>query len=239
MEIIPNIYDWDATEGTSDLILLLLNLDSEMTLQNLCLKFLSVNKQYYYSFEALPKHLHGELEMSQGIVSLSQCGVSAWCGDRLVIIGDESDDSPYPPDGEWKEGSIYDMDFPSFQPKVSSKDLSKLQELCKGKDYKVANLDKKEYLDPMAYEMNESESSVLDYADNKHGVVTALIVRLIHSSNQNCGDLGPSITSKGSWAGNRITVCTQDQVHGYKDVSNPDDVKLARQEESYVKCCTM
>ena len=102
IEILVNIYDFNATEGTSCLMLLILNLGTnDMTLQNLCLKHLSENKQYY-SLESLPAHFQRKLE-----VFSSSRGVGAWSCDRLVIIGDESDASPYPPDGEFKEGTTY------------------------------------------------------------------------------------------------------------------------------------
>ena len=266
IEIIPNIYDYDATEGTSCLMLLLLDLGTnEMTLQNSCLKYLCENKQDY-SLGSLPAHLRRDLE----VAFLSQTGVGAWSGDRLVLIGDESKNSPCPPDGEIKEGTIYDMEFPSCrEPTLSYDHRSKLQEFCKGKDYKIVNLDKKEYLNPIAYEKLEEEkrklklekseekecaasnsdsgseeekeeedSTVLDYADNKHGVVTELIIRLVYSTFRQFGDLKPSVTSQGTWAGDRITVCTPDQLEdfeGYRDVSNPHNVELARREDCSCK----
>ena len=75
------------------------------------------------------------------MASLSQCGVGQWAGDRLILIGDE---------GETIKDSInYDMagNFPPVcVPEVNHHSFNKLKKLCNEK------VDKKEYLDPLAYE---------------------------------------------------------------------------------------
>lgn len=116
------------------------------SLQNLCLKFLCNDEQQY---EHLPKHLIKKLD----VTFLSQGLVGEWAGDRLIIAGDYSKLSPFPPHGEWKEGNLYDMVDESEHFSVShaskisnyyddnrGKIRNKLQKLCDGKKYKVVNL---------------------------------------------------------------------------------------------------
>ena len=213
------------------------------TLQNQCLGFLGHNEQQYSpgTFEILPKHLLEKMDVAY----LSQQLVGEWAGDRLIITGDYSEWSPFPPDGEWKKGNLYDFVEKNFSSSHARKIYdcyceneasikSKLQKLCGGKDYKVVNLDKKEYLNPQAYKTGDK--TVLDFANHCNSVMTGLLISLVHSTGSGGGDFPSSIASQGMWAGDRIMICTPEQLDDferYRDVSNPSDV-----EQALNPCCT-
>ena len=62
------------------------------------------------------------------------------------------------------------------------------------------------------------------------GVMADLIIKLTHSTGSGGGDLSDAVTSQGTWAGDRIVICTAEQLdnfQGYRDISNPNEVKLA------------
>ena len=207
-----------------------------MSLKNICLKFISKNKEQYpqSQVDLLPKHLAREVETTitedGHMAILSQCGIGQWAGDRIVLISEGKDCT--------MDGVTYDMarDFPSA--KLDMKSSKSLEMLCSEREYKVVNLDKKEYLDPLAYD--PGEPNVLKCID----VVTGLLITLFYSNIVFWSDLDPSVvSSRGMWAGNRIIISTPDQLcdfESYKDVSNPIDVKLSRNSDSYsTECCIM
>ena len=235
-EIILNIHEFDNSAVIKDLqhlVWLLLDLGPhrERLLQShsVCLRS---NKQHHHpqlNRSVPPKDLLRKLPDATEDVraSLSQCGVGQWAGDRLILIGDEGK--------AMIDGIDYEMamDFPPVHvPKLNSHSFNKLKKLCDEKDYKVVNLDKKEYLDPLAYGLvshsqpwlrrttyEPGESDVLQYASRMayraweerdwKDVMTGLIITLFYSSITSIADLRPSAaTSLGMWAGNRITVCT-------------------------------
>lgn len=226
------------------LLLLLLDLGNlEISLQSLCLKYLSSNKQHYTqtTLENLPQALQKGLDVAEDVTILSQLGVGKWAGDRLSLSGDETDFSRFPPHGEWKKGRVFEMVSDDFSctcaPKIDLHYFNKLQNLCTDK---VVNLDKKEFLDPLAYD--SEKKTVLDYAESRHGVMAGLIISLIFSTYKNSGDLIKAVTSQGMWTGDRITICPPDQLNdfeSYRDVSNASDAKLALHDDSYVQCCIM
>ena len=62
------------------------------------------------------------------------------------------------------------------------------------------------------------------------GVMAGLIITLTHSTECGGGDLPHGVTSQGRWAGDRIVICTAEQLddfESYTDVSNPSDVEFA------------
>ncbi len=83
-----------------------------------------------------------------------------WAGDRLIITGDYSDYSPFPPHGEWKHGDLFkladsfsdnhvDEAFQYYRSRRESI-IKRLQKLYEGQLHMVVSLDKKEYIDPRA-----------------------------------------------------------------------------------------
>ena len=46
---------------------------------------------------------------------LTQQLVGKWAGDRLIITGDYSTYSPFPPNGEWKEQNLFKFVYGSGQ----------------------------------------------------------------------------------------------------------------------------
>ena len=72
-----------------------------------------------------------------------------------------------------------------------------------------------------------SEKHVHDYIVEftTYGILTELVIRLIHSTGSGYGDLPSSVTSQGLWAGDRITICIPEQLDefsSYKNVSNSE-----------------
>ena len=152
------IWDWFFQQGLA-LLLLDLGVDDSQSLEQSCLNFLGDNASQYQpsAFERLlPKHFMSKIDVSY----LTQRKVGAWAGDRLIVTGDYSDYSPFPPHGEWKAGSLYGLansfketDFSKMREALNNSECmvtikKKVKELCQDKAMKVINLDKKEYLDP-------------------------------------------------------------------------------------------
>ena len=120
------------------------------SLENLCLKYISGRwKLRSLAVGQLPKYLQEKLERA----SLSRHLVGAWSGNHLIITGCYSNFSPFPPDGEWKEGNLFKLNslshshadklcsgYRSYQDYL----LAKLYDFCNGKTHIVVNLDKKE-----------------------------------------------------------------------------------------------
>ena len=228
---IPIVYD-RFHELMLALFLIDLGDDDPRSLESLCLKYISSHEQLYSSITGqLPKYLQDKL----GKTYLSQHLVGAWSGNRLIITGDYSAFSPFPPNGEWKEGNLYEMkelcdshvrELHSWYYDNRDYILTKLRDFCNGKTHVVVNLDKKEYLDPQVY--GGSEKHVQDFVTStKFGILTDLVIHLIHSTVSGGFDLSSSVTSQGLWAGDRITICTPEQLgefSSYKNVSSTEDL---------------
>ena len=227
------------------LALFLLDLGSgehkKLSLQNLCLKTLCEQEQQYPPalLASLPQHL----QEKRDVMYLSQNLVGEWAGDRLILTGDYSEYCPFPPHGEWKEcemkDNLYSLvdeseKFTSSHAAIvyenwtknKSEIERKLEKFSAGKSYIVANLDKKEYLNPRVYNTAGLQDSVLDFMRAlRGGVLSGLLITLTHSTGSGSGDLPPT-DSGGMWAGDRITICTREQLEDfekYRDVSNDED----------------
>ena len=155
-------------------------------------------------------------------------------------------------------GSFADCpDVLAIYRKENKEALHELRKLCEDKLHYVVNLDLKEYLDPRAYGNREKNvlqfadrhnaagvcmtvraTTPLDMVQlltnrgihvvTPHGVMTGLLIKLIHSTGAGGGDLPSSMTSRGTWAGCRVKICAAEDVEdfeSYKDVSNAEDVK--------------
>lgn len=204
-----------------------------MSLENICLRYVCKNKEDFppSTFKNMPKSLLEKLD----VTALSEQLLGEWAGDRLIITGDHSDMAPFPPNGKWKTGNLYNFVyesgkfscshiFRSYTTGALGRKDRNLHKFCGHKIHKVVNLDKKEYLDPPAY--GKGENCVLDFMHNHGGVIAGLVIYLIHSTRR---DLPDDVTTLGMWAGDRITICTPDQLEDfetYEDVSNPDDVEM-------------
>lgn len=208
--------------------------NQEPTLERDCLKYLATHEEEYQAgaLQLLPKHQQKNVEVAK-LQELYHIG--AWAGDRLVIIGDCSEKAPFPPNGEWKSGDLFSYidehsnptpDILSIYSDDNKESLVKLRKMCKGKVHLVVNLDKKEYLDPRAYSHDTNALEFVFYFV-RESVLKGLLIKLIFSTRRGSADL-PNITSKGTWAGDRITICTAEQLEDFetfKDVSNMEDVK--------------
>ncbi len=95
----------------------------------------------------------------------------------------------------------------------------------------VANLDKKEYLDPKAYPAKETTLLDIIITRNINSVMAGLFLKLIQTiSSDFCACM-----TFGTWAGGRIIICpleSLDNMDAYFDTRNPDDVRwIIKQQE--------
>ena len=141
------------------LALLLLDFDQpKKSLESTCLEYLAQHDDEFSQDhkQELPKHMQQRIKTTK----LAQLHVGAWAGDRLIITGDYSDYCPFPPDGKWKSGNLFEMisdgnfaDSPEvvvIYKEENNEALDELRKLCEDKLHFVVNLDSKEYLDPRA-----------------------------------------------------------------------------------------
>ncbi len=221
------------------LMILLLDIEhqeKEYTLENICLKSLAEIENREDYTKSLPSHLERKVD----ICFLSQQLFGRWAGDRLIITSDYSDFSPFPPNGDWKKGdcwkgdTLYSLVNVTFSDSHAdqvhkqfhenkTKIFQTLKKIIQGKDLKIVNLDKKEYVDPEAL----GGRSIIDciMAEENHKSMCSLIITLIHSTGGGGGDL-PSDVDHGMWAGDRIVICTPQQIDdfpSYSDVGYPSD----------------
>ncbi len=209
------------------------NHDNLNTLQQCCLNYLRrhlcKDRVPEELRDILPHHLVNRLE----VAILSQHHVGAWAGDRLIITGPFSYYSPLPPDGKWKtgsEGELYHL------AKIFQYNHFLEVSKCNHYDNKifhrpvvVANLDKKEYLDPKAYPAKETTLLDIITTRNINGVMAGLFLKLIRiiSLYELHG-----WKSFGTWVGDRIIICPLESLENmdtYFDTSNPEDVLLWKQ----------
>ena len=217
------------------LLLLDLNNQGESSLEKDCQKYLATHEEEYQegALQLLPKHQQKNVEVAK-LQQLYHIG--AWAGDCLVIIGSCSEKAPFPPNGEWKSGDLssymYVDEHCNPTPdilRIFSDDnrewLAKLRKVCEGQVHFVVNLDKKEYLDPRAY---GQETNPMEFGFCCKSVLLSLVIKLMFSTGSGGGDLPDDIVSQGTWAGDRITICTAEQLDdfgAFKEVSNVEEVE--------------
>ena len=64
--------------------------------------------------------------------------------------------------------------------------------------------------------------------------MAGLVIRLMHSTTRQFGDIHAGAISQGTWAGDKIVICTAEQLddfESYTDVSNPGDIEVAMSDE--------
>ncbi len=207
------------------------------SLQTLSLRFLGDHEKQYLPFDQyLPNHMIKSI----GEAYLTGNSVGAWCGDRIILTGDYSDWTPFKPKAEATNMYYYaDKMYPE-SPDFNNIRSAFFGELYEGlitkleassvsnKNYIVMNLDKHEYLDPRHYPAGEK--TILDIINNpkRNGVMLGLLICLTHSTGAGFGDLSARMQSKGVWGGDRIVICTKEEVkdfHLYQDVSNHQDIE--------------
>ncbi len=216
------------------LMILLLDIEhqeKESTLENICLKSLAEIENREDYTKSLPSHLERKVDNC----FLSQQLFGRWARDRLIITGDYSDFSPFPPNGDWKKGNLYDQVHETFSDSHAdqvhkqfhenkTKIFQTFKKIIQGKDLKIVNLDNKEYVDPEAFGGRSISDCIM--AEENHGSMCRLIITLIHSTGCGGGDL-PSDVDHGMWAGDRIVICTPQQIDdfpSYTDVGYPSEM---------------
>jgi hypothetical protein len=150
----------------------------------------------------------------------------SWSGDRVVLIGDYSDDLPdFLTDEEQDElekesCTLYQMALGEFEdlmgdPKKFFEKVDMLESLFKDSKHVIVNLDKKEYLDP---EQFGDAPSVDRFSLEKGGVMRGLYSKLFYSSGRGGGDIEE--LTNGRWAGNRLAIIEKEKLEdSYREVS--------------------
>ena len=224
-------FEW-GVEGNQDfefwLMILLLDIEHQKeghqkgasTLENLCFKSLAEieNRENY------TKLLPSLLERKADTFFLSQQLVGKWARDRLILTGDCCEYGPFPPNGDWEEGNLFSYAAETFTDSQVPEKFYPSQTLKKtfqGKELKVVNLDRKQYLDPKSFESRSIIDCIM--AGESHQVMVALVIALLQShTRESMGKFPPSQRPLGIWAGDKIAICTSQQVEKfqrYKDVS--------------------
>ncbi|KAI8349343.1 hypothetical protein B0O80DRAFT_168093 [Mortierella sp. GBAus27b] len=168
----------------------------------------------------------------------------SWSGDRLVIIGDYSDDLPpflteaeeqelQPSDGNSPNlyrfardnyANVGRLDFTSTED-----ELARLFPKGSKTHHLVLNLDRKEYLDPVKFKI--PATYVGDFARIPHGVMQGLCSQICYSTGSGGGDVEAFL--QGRWAGQRLAIREKDMVEdldSWRDIS----MRVAEDVEKYV-----
>ncbi|KAI8349344.1 hypothetical protein B0O80DRAFT_429121 [Mortierella sp. GBAus27b] len=170
--------------------------------------------------------------------------LGSWSGDRLVIIGDYSDDlPPFLTKAEEQELQSSDGNSPNLYRFASDNYAhvgrlnwtSTVDELArrfpKGSKthHLVLNLDRKEYLDPVKFK--RPATFVGDFARLQHGVMQGLCSQICYSTGSGGGDVEAFM--EGRWAGQRFTIREKDMV---EDLESWTDIseRVAEDVEEYV-----
>lgn len=89
-----------------------------------------------------------------------------------------------------------------------------------GQYYRIANLDKKEHLDPHKF---DEGAKLMEFGCSGRGMLTGLAVLLATSNGKGGGDLRTSSDLPGRWAGDRIAVVGDYSEGQYADVHHDMD----------------
>jgi len=157
----------------------------------------------------------------------------SWSGDRVVLLGDYSDDIPeFLTDDEKLELKTKSITLPALV-QNEFEDLMKdpakwfmnnemLDGLFKDPQHVIVNLDQLEYLDPDQF---GDESSVDKFCLEKDGVMKGLYSTLFYSTGKGGGDI--EHLKIGRWAGDRLSIVEMDTLpEFYRDVSGPVETLL-------------
>ena len=225
------------------------------SLQTLSQRFLGDHEKEYLPFDQyLPHHMIKSIDEAY----LTGNSVGAWCGDRIILTGDYSDWTPFKPRHDYKNlygyaGAMYpdSHDFINIWSSFFGEPykgpmarflrnersplalvenfITKLEtSSVSNKNCIVVNLDKREYLDPRHYQAGEKTILDIVKTSESNGVMLGLMICLTHSTGAGTGDLPASVRSIGAWGGDRIVICTKEEVekfHLYENVSNHEDIE--------------
>lgn len=151
----------------------------------------------------------------------------SWSGDRVVLIGDYSDDLPdFLTDEEQTElqeqsCNLYSLARGEFEdlmgePKKFFENVDQLASLFEDCEHVIVNLDKKEYLDPEKF---DDFLSVDKFSLEKGGVMRGLYSTLFHSTGSGGGDIEE--LTNGRWAGNQLAIIEKEKLEGsYREISS-------------------
>ncbi len=162
----------------------------------------------------------------------------SWAGDRVVLIGDYSDDLPDFLTAaersvlETTSKKVFDQDYKEMaeEPNEWLKDSAKLKQVVPISSHHVfVNTDKKQFIDPVTF---GSLKSVDDFGLEQDGVMKALFSCLFYSTGGGGGDI--DAFKQGRWAGNRLKLVEMSEAYsmGFTDISHEvNKVLLANSEE--------
>ena len=150
----------------------------------------------------------------------------SWAGDRVVLIGDYSDDVPHfltEAEGielQARGQNLYGQSYGEMAADSGAwfKAEERLQEVVPSHVRHVfVNTDKDEFIDPFVF---GSHQGFADFYQEGSGVMKALYSCLFYSTGSGGGDI-PAFR-EGRWAGNRLKVVPLSEAYSaeYKDVSH-------------------
>jgi len=152
----------------------------------------------------------------------------SWSGDRVVLLGDYSDDTPhFLTEDEKLELETKSTTLPKLvgtefedlmkEPKTWFMNNEMLSALFNDPQHVIVNLDKREYLDP---EQFGDDSSVDNFCLDKDGVMKGLYSTLFYSTGRGGGDIED--LRIGRWAGDRLSIVEKKTLAEdfYSDVSD-------------------
>lgn len=143
----------------------------------------------------------------------------SWSGDRVVLIGDYSDDQPHfltedeKSELETKKMNLYCLASSEFRELADDQakwieDAAKLDELISKSAYHVVvNLTKREYLDPESF---EDDLSINRFSLERGGVMKGLFSCLFYSTGRGGGDIEEF--RQGRWAGDAVKIISKESL---------------------------
>lgn len=151
----------------------------------------------------------------------------SWAGDRVVLIGDYSDDLPeFLTEAEVSEmqlrgGNLYKQSYGEMAADAAAwfREEDRLGDIV-GSAYcrhVFVNTDKKEFIDPYTFGHHEHFQQ---YIQDQQGVMRGLFSCLFYSTGSGGGDI--SAFKKGRWAGDRLKLVKLAEAYDgdYKDISH-------------------
>ncbi len=149
----------------------------------------------------------------------------SWAGDRVVLIGDYSDDLPeFLTEAEVSElqfrgGNLYKQSYGEMAADSAAwfRGEDRLEDFVGPACHVFVNTDKKEFIDPYTFGHHEGFEQ---YFQDQQGVMRGLFSCLFYSTGSGGGDI--SAFKQGRWAGDRLRLVKLAEAYDddYKDVSH-------------------
>ncbi len=161
----------------------------------------------------------------------------SWAGDRVVLIGDYSDDLPeFLTEAEvnelqFRDDNLYTQSYGEMAADSTAwfSEEDRLGDIVPAyRRHVFVNTDKQEFIDPYTFGHHRGFQQ---YFQNPEGVMRGLFSCLFYSTGSGGGDI--SAFKKGRWAGDRLRLVKLEGAYDgdYKDVSHEVRKLVAKYEE--------